>query len=122
MARTMNESTIFINKMLEGNPDMSWAEAQPKLEKAGFGDVKDTSFANLKSKFRRANGTVSPRRGRQPRVVAPESAGMGIASAMALLKEAYGDSFTLDEVKADIARYTERERPPLVSLIKSQKG
>lgn len=58
MARQKSEVTLAIEALVAENPDITASEALPKLAEAGYGDVKDYTFNNLKSKLQR--GVVQP--------------------------------------------------------------
>ena len=58
MARQKSEVTLAIEALVAENPDITAADALPKLAEAGYGDVKDYTFNNLKSKLQR--GVVQP--------------------------------------------------------------
>lgn len=79
MARQKSETTLAIEALVAENPDITASEALPKLAEAGYGDVKDYTFNNLKSKLQR--GVVEPsaqkpkskRGGGRPKVHKPEA-------------------------------------------------
>jgi len=110
MARQPKPETVFVLNLLSTNPDLTYNEALPLLEVEGYGDMKDYTFNNLKSKAKKDGkvGNKTKRKGTaRPRVYSPkpEAKEMEFAEAMQLLKTSYGEDLNLKVVKADLAKY-----------------
>lgn len=65
--RPMAENTKFVFGLLEKNADLSFEDAKPQLQAAGFGDLSESSFNLKRSQFKSRNGDSGVEERRQNR-------------------------------------------------------
>lgn len=115
MARQKSEVTLAIEALVAENPDLTAAEALPKLADAGYGEVKDYTFNNLKSKLlkagsgkgkavakSKANGKASAKTQARPKVHQPEPARPGVSESFQFVRDDFGGS--VEEAEAYVAQ------------------
>ena len=112
MARQKSEVTLAIEALVVENPDITAADALPKLAEAGYKGVKDYTFNNLKSKLQR--GVIEPSvqkpakakaKASRPKVHTPEPVSVTVQEAFGLVRDDFGGS--VEDAEAYVARLTE---------------
>ena len=116
MARQKSEVTLAIEALVAENPDITAADALPKLAEAGYGDVKDYTFNNLKSKLQRGvvQPTAQPKgkgktsgkaKASRPKVHKPEPVSVSVQDAFGLVRDDFAGS--VEDAEAYLAHLTE---------------